>query len=361
MKHFTLFARALACVLACAIAVPVSVAWALDGPRDTSVPRWSSYEEWVSESKAYSERVLAELQQGIRVPSVDCSSNDLLITFGSGYFDTVPGTKSEVDAYDFGDARINSWIASSEALPLTLCGETVYTICFILTEGENLVDAFEYAMTIPGVVYVDVNVYYDPGIDAFSDVKKDDWFWDSAQAVAKQGIMTGYAGTDLFGPYDCLTRAQAVTALFRLVEGDPGRITFDPENYVDDTTGFTDVADGQYYSAALNWAHYRGIVFGCEDGTFAPDRPITREEFLVMLGRADGFGAISPDVDPDQGEGVFADSHLMSLWAQGYDEWGLSCGIVLGDYNAGAGGMLRPQDPIIRAEAATMCMRYLNK
>jgi hypothetical protein len=50
-------------------------------------------------------------------------------------------------------------------------------------------------------------------------------------------------------------------------------------------TQFTDVSQGAYYYDAVAWAEENGITQGKTATTFAPDDPVTREEFISMLYR----------------------------------------------------------------------------
>lgn len=49
----------------------------------------------------------------------------------------------------------------------------------------------------------------------FSDVSDTDWFAPAVAWASSEGIFEGYAGTDLFGPNDVLTREQAAAVLMR--------------------------------------------------------------------------------------------------------------------------------------------------
>lgn len=51
-------------------------------------------------------------------------------------------------------------------------------------------------------------------------------------------------------------------------------------------TGFTDVAEGQYYSEAVKWLKEQGILAGYTDGSFGVGKDLKREEFAVALYRA---------------------------------------------------------------------------
>ncbi len=77
--------------------------------------------------------------------------------------------------------------------------------------------------------------------------------------------MTGYADTDLFGLSNALTRAEFVTVLHRIVDPEAAGVDF---TTVKNETGFADVEDGKFYTAAANWAVANKIITGVDvDGT----------------------------------------------------------------------------------------------
>lgn len=51
--------------------------------------------------------------------------------------------------------------------------------------------------------------------DKFSDVTEPDWFKNAVLWAAENEIVTGYTGTDLFGPNDVVTREQMATMMYR--------------------------------------------------------------------------------------------------------------------------------------------------
>ena len=51
--------------------------------------------------------------------------------------------------------------------------------------------------------------------DKFADVTKDDWFKNPVLWAAEKEIVTGYTGTDMFGPNDVVTREQMATMMYR--------------------------------------------------------------------------------------------------------------------------------------------------
>lgn len=48
---------------------------------------------------------------------------------------------------------------------------------------------------------------------------------------------------------------------------------------------FSDVEAGRWSEGAIKWAAEQGLLIGYEDGTFRPDKPLTREELAAVLQR----------------------------------------------------------------------------
>jgi hypothetical protein len=92
------------------------------------------------------------------------------------------------------------------------------------------------------------------------------------------------------------------------------------------------------------------VVEGYADGTFKPDKDVTREELATMLWRYAGKLEASADTLE-----TFTDADLVSDYAQEALQWATETQIV-----QGSNGALNPQNSATRAEAATMVMRYLQ-
>ena len=204
---------------------------------------------------------------------------------------------------------------------------------------------------------------------SFSDVPDDEWYGANKEAcieyVAEKGFMTGYAGTDLFGPEDTLTRAQVVTALYRVITGDPDGLTSDPAAYVaDDESGFSDTKGGVYYTAALNWAVSEDVARG-SNGRFRPNDPVTREEFVTFMARAADFYYPSswpfcPPIYYEWGRS-FCDENELSPWAREGFEYINKYMLIEGRLFTEGPAEYRffyPQRNATRAEAAAMLMRF---
>lgn len=110
--------------------------------------------------------------------------------------------------------------------------------------------------------------------DDFTDVSRSDWYYQFVDYVTSKGYFNGVADKT-FAPADNMTRAMFVTVLFR----------FDGAKGDRSQSAFTDVAPGQWYTDAINWAAANRIVDGVGDGKFAPNDPITRAQMCTMIER----------------------------------------------------------------------------
>lgn len=85
---------------------------------------------------------------------------------------------------------------------------------------------------------------------------------------------------DKFRPYDALTRAEMVCLLYRMLDDEQKMWSF-----VGYDCRFTDVPQYTWYYLELMNLDLLGIVKGYEDGTFRPDDPVSRAEFVTLLSR----------------------------------------------------------------------------
>lgn len=110
--------------------------------------------------------------------------------------------------------------------------------------------------------------------DDFTDVSRSDWYYQFADYVTSKGYFNGTSETT-FAPAENMTRAMFVTVLFR----------FDGAKGDRSQSAFTDVAPGEWYTDAINWAAANRIVDGVGNGKFAPNDPITRAQMCTMIER----------------------------------------------------------------------------
>ena len=113
----------------------------------------------------------------------------------------------------------------------------------------------------------------------FTDVPEGKFFTDPVTWAYNAGVTEGI-GNNEFGTGQPVTRAQAVTFLWRYVG----------ETAPTDPLFFTtDVGNNTFYTDAVRWASETGVTKGCDlqGRRFCPDRPVTRAEFATFLHRLD--------------------------------------------------------------------------
>ena len=143
-------------------------------------------------------------------------------------------------------------------------------------------------------------------------------------------------------PSGHVTRAETATMLYRLLTEERRDAIFTAEN------DFSDVSASLWYNKAVSSMSRGGYLKGYADGTFQGDQKITRAEFAVIISRF-GSSETSKEI-------LFLDLDR-EHWAYQAIAAGVSQGWVHGYEDA----TFRPDQPITRAEAATMINRYLNR
>ena len=190
----------------------------------------------------------------------------------------------------------------------------------------------------------------------FTDVDYNSWYAPGVDFVAGRGLMTGYAGTTIFGVGSALTRGELATILWRHACPDEAA-SYDPAA-AKDTTGISGSADGMFYTAAANWAVGKGVIKGIERPggalDFAADEPVTFEQLVTILGR---LGAAPGELEAAGSDlSAFVDGADASGWAAPYLKWAADKGLIEG-YDEPAGKRLAPGEDVARERAATVLMR----
>ena len=107
----------------------------------------------------------------------------------------------------------------------------------------------------------------------FDDVPEGAWYATPVNIMAELGIVNG-VGDDKFEPNREITRAEFTTMAMRFADVPSGGVNI-----------FTDVAPSDwFYSYVVNSIQY-GWIEGYGDGTFRPDRLITRAEVTTIVNR----------------------------------------------------------------------------
>ena len=181
----------------------------------------------------------------------------------------------------------------------------------------------------------------------FIDLFSNQWFYKDVYAAYDRGLFNGRS-TEIFAPYDSMTRGMMITVLGRLAD-------VDIEKYQNVEIPFTDVAANAYYAPYVAWAYTTGVTTGATATTFEPGRPVTREQAATFLSRYLKYIEVTlPDCDNPSTS--YGDAAAITDYAVSSIQEMSRCGILKGDTK----GNFRPKDKITRAEAATMFLRLAN-
>ena len=185
----------------------------------------------------------------------------------------------------------------------------------------------------------------------FSDVPQSHWAYSVIDEASDDGIMNGKAA-GVFAPNATLTRAEYATMLYNLApESDVMKLVHGSTA----DNGLYDVDGNAWYADTVSWAVARG-VFKNNDGSFSPNRTITREEMAVATYEflhkyCDGKFVL------DSIYKGFTDDAAFSSSANRDKVYILvNNGIIAGKSD----GSFDPQGSLTRAEAAAMAVRVAD-
>ena len=171
--------------------------------------------------------------------------------------------------------------------------------------------------------------------NAFSDVNPDDWFYDNVMGAANNGYISGM-GDGTFNPKGATTRAQFASMIAKAMGYDDS---------LAGETRFKDVPADQWYAGAITYCFDNDIISGYDDGTFQPEKTITRQEAASILKNAFNLTGNSGE--------KFPDDSAIAGWAKENVYAVKHSGLMKGDADT---GNFRPTSTIIRAEAASILM-----
>lgn len=177
------------------------------------------------------------------------------------------------------------------------------------------------------------------------------WAETYINRMLDQKLMEGRSES-AFAPDENMTRAELVTALYRLA-GSPA--------VKDAEIPFTDVDDGAACRDAVLWAHGKGIVSGRKnakgEAVFEPDGDVKRQEIAKILNiyaaSAAGKKELTNRVDELTS---YADAGSVAEWAKPSMDWAAASGFITG----GAGNKLDPDGTATRAQTAAILCRYMD-
>ena len=189
-------------------------------------------------------------------------------TGGGGSDPDEPDEPEEPDKGDPADTGVSGWLNTKD--------HTAFLSGY--SDGSFRPDA---NMTRAEVAQMFYGLLLDQDVTItvrFADVSDDAWYARAVNTLASLGLVSGYSdGT--FQPNRTITRAEFTAIAMGFAEPVDG-----------EARAFRDVRPGAWYYDAVTGAAGYGWISGYSDGTFRPEKTITRAEVTAitnqMLGRA---------------------------------------------------------------------------
>ena len=196
-------------------------------------------------------------------------------------------------------------------------------------------EATGYVMTFVNTVDTGKDDYYPIIIPTI--INKDTGMLNKTDHFA---YVIGYPDGSVH-PNGQITRAEVATIFFRLLRDEVRDGAFTTSN------SYSDVAYGKWYNNPISTMSALGIITGYPDGTFKPNKPITRAEFAAIAARFDetqsGKSATFSDVIGHWAAKEIGIAYYND-WIKGYPD-----------------GTFKPDQNITRAEAMTLINRVLER
>ena len=264
-----------------------------------------------------SDRIVAEVPKlrAAKAPVIDITDGTVTVLANDTVYYTTDGTEPSLDS-------------------------SVYTESFSVEPG-TVVRAFAYSGEPETVKSETVMLYYSENGNLFDDILPELWYTSAVDTAVTEGWMVGTAKHH-FAPNLTVSRAQLVTVLRGICGG-----TAENED-----SCFPDIPEGQWYTAAVNWAQENGIVAGYPDGSFHPNDAVTREQTAVILRKFASY--CDYDTDDAADLGTFTDGGKTSDYAKEAMQWAVAKGLFSGN----EAGKLMPKQSMTRAQLACVIAKY---
>ena len=247
---------------------------------------------------------------------------------------------------DFGNGKATVFLSYKAEKNEAIGG--LYVVYVDEKEKASRIDRSAYDVNSGSVIFTTNHLsIYGVGYTAPSekyDDTKNHWAKDYIDYVAGRGLITG-STENTFSPNEKMTRGMLVTALGRLAG-------VNSKDY--DTNSFSDVQKDSTYRPYIEWAYSKGIVYGIGDGTFAPDKSITREEMAIILERyakATGY-----NIPASREASTYADKENIGSEYRTAVTAMQQSGIMMGI----DGNKFNPKGTATRAEVSAMLSRYIK-
>lgn len=269
-----------------------------------------------------------------------CGANLLsAVTENSYYLDSCGGTRSGIAL----SAAAMTKQSSFQGFDFS----TIWALATALPQGYPNLAVFAVKPTADSIPVTQTGetAGNQPTVSAFTDLQPSAWYYEAVIYCLQNGYMNGMSDTE-FAPEETNTRAMFVKML-----ADMAGIN---ESEYGGASKFTDVATGEWYSAAVKWAAEKNIINGMDAETFDYSASITYQQAVVMLYQYARLNGLDSGFNKDA-RLAFADGDLTAEWAEEAMDWAVTKGIF-----TGIGQMLEPQAAATRAHIAQLVYRYMK-
>ena len=182
---------------------------------------------------------------------------------------------------------------------------------------------------------------------------KDNWARDAIQAMTEAGYLSGYAD-NTFRPGKSITREQAATIYSKVLQHNMNEQELADLVTKENGISYTDIENDRWSNTAIKLVGAAGVMEGTTKTTFTPSKAMDREEFVASA--ANLVKKIKPDTPVKFEKVTFKDGASISKAYVADIEYMAQRGYVA----SGATTDFNPNQPVTRAQAATILNRILN-
>ncbi|MFD0678358.1 MULTISPECIES: S-layer homology domain-containing protein [unclassified Paenibacillus] len=251
------------------------------------------------------------------------SSSISVDNFGGTYITRTIELTSAVDSSKATGVLFNPATGELTFVPTTFENVGGVTVATIKRPGNSIYTVIEHIKT-----FADMNGH---------------WAKADVELLASKLVVNGRMDQS-FVPQGEITRAEFATLLVKGLGLSQ-----------DQSTVFKDVAATDWHAGYVGAAAKAGLVEGLDNGSFAPNANITREQMAVMIGRAMKMAGKPKAANVKRVES-FTDGSSMSSWAKEAISQSIEAGIM----NGKTSQTFEPSSNATRAEAAVVLKRLLQ-
>lgn len=166
------------------------------------------------------------------------------------------------------------------------------------------------------------------------------WAKEDVDRLVRNKVLTGIPEGAL-ALEQPITRAQYIALVARAYGIEPIKAA---------ASRFKDIPDDHWALGYIEALAQKGLVDGKQGGLFEPEKPVTREEAVVILARVMGAAGTAEKENALAG---FADARSVSPWAREALAFAMEKGLLRGY----PGGTLNPKKEVTRGEVAALVAR----